>query len=55
LHFEGQPSVGMIITWNGFFIMLFSLPQGIRVLFPAPGNPGPFCLIKKVILNRQPR
>jgi uncharacterized protein YybS (DUF2232 family) len=31
LHLPGQPSVGMIITWNGFFIMLFSLRQGIRV------------------------
>jgi len=32
LHLEGQPSVGMSITWKGFFITFFSFRQGIFVV-----------------------
>ncbi|MDD1679503.1 MAG: hypothetical protein LUO93_10030 [Methanomicrobiales archaeon] len=41
LHRDGQPSVGISITWKGLFIVGYSLsvPRTINLPFPA-GNQG---------------
>jgi len=40
LHFEGQPSVGMIITWNGFFMRIFFLSSEYKGFHTPPHMTG---------------